>query len=510
MDEIQRLIFQTEGTEKLEALTDALKRQKASVDQLMKAHEEGRIGGRRYLEELRQETSVLRSLQSQLNTLSQSAGGGGSRGINTQGVQQLGYAIQDFVSASGGFAQKLNSVTNNVQGFAASLGVGGAWFLGITGAITAVQLLANNWGKLADWYNGVDPAQAEALKKRVDEAKKKAEKVAESIEKLAEKEGEDPRAKEAGEVFTGAVKDAGGVKKVQQQLAGQYNRESAEARGAYGGLQRAAAERDALQEEVDAYAGVDTPQDVIARLNAAEKALAAAQARVAQVGRDIQTRAGETIDKASKGDQKAIREMAQRFPYTGIPGATSDALAQQDADDEAFMQSTAQTPEGRRANFLATRRVKRQEENELRGSVARTNKAFGQREANTEAVEEGEDARRKFGRERERRANRPLPDWDAVQRRNIGEEFSARSLGEGVQWSPDQIQQATGFIQQQMGQGVDVMSAFQNAFMGLMRQAQAMQQRFQTQANMLNRAFDFGAMGGPTNGCPTYWSGQIP
>src|SRR4051812_24618424 len=47
-----------------------------------------------------------------------------SNSFNSQGLQQLAYGLQDFVAAGGGFAQKLNAVSNNLQMVAASAGLG--------------------------------------------------------------------------------------------------------------------------------------------------------------------------------------------------------------------------------------------------------------------------------------------------------------------------------------------------------------------------------------------------
>lgn len=172
MDEIQRIVFQVEGQRELERLNGELAKERDFLDQLLQIKKQGVVPVNPA--DITLAATKVRDYSKELENLNRQLKGGS---FNTQGLQQLGYALQDFTSVSGGMAQKFNAVTNNLQMVVASMGIGGGWFLAITGLIQGIQALVTNWDKIDAWLHDLpDPAtlkaKADALKKRADEVAK--------------------------------------------------------------------------------------------------------------------------------------------------------------------------------------------------------------------------------------------------------------------------------------------------------------------------------------------------
>lgn len=164
VDEVQRLIMQVEGEVKVKTLTDSLNAQKKTMMELIELQSKGPLTGAQQQQFTAAAAGAVQST-AQLNELTKSM-----RGLmGSQGMQQIGYGLQDIFAAQGGFAQKLNAASNNIQMLAVSMGVGGGWFLAFTALTSALQLAANNWDKINAWIK--DLPSPEELKKKADEAK---------------------------------------------------------------------------------------------------------------------------------------------------------------------------------------------------------------------------------------------------------------------------------------------------------------------------------------------------
>jgi hypothetical protein len=171
MDEVQNLIMRVAGEMEMKRLNAELAKGQELLEKLLKLQASGankavsiQAIAANQLDRNKELAEVTKKLE---------AASPGK--INTQGMQNLGYALQDFVSSGGGFAQKLNSVTNNFQQVALSMGVGGGLFLLITGALAALQTFADNWPTINAYINNLPSpeeikAKAEAKKAMQDKA----------------------------------------------------------------------------------------------------------------------------------------------------------------------------------------------------------------------------------------------------------------------------------------------------------------------------------------------------
>jgi hypothetical protein len=348
--EIASLIYQVEGEAALRKANEALEKQREAMDKVIASKK--KYTGQGYVQAIEAEARALKPLIANVDELSRRFGGGTSAAAKAQGVQQLGYAIQDFTSTSGNLAQKLNSVTNNIQQLAVAFLPSGWAFVGVTGAMAALQTLFNNSEAIANWFSDVDPKKLEAQAKKVKELEAKSKTLESSLEKIRKAEGKTPWTEESGAVASEAIKGAGGVDKVRARLADQYASESATMGGAQKALRDAAGESDAANKALAATPAADWKAMDAARSRkaAADKALSDAQARVAKARADAETKADETVVGATEGDTKSVYEMAKRFGGV-FNQATPDSIRAADREAAASMaetETTAAAREGRR------------------------------------------------------------------------------------------------------------------------------------------------------------------
>lgn len=371
MDEYQRLIFQVEGEAKLRAATEALEKQRAAMDKVVAAKQKYTSQG--YAQAVEAEARALKPLIDNVDRLQRAFGGGTSAAAKAQGITQLGYAIQDFTSTSGNLAQKLNSVTNNIQQLAVAFLPSGWAFLGVTGAMAALQALFNNSEAISNWFNDVDPAKLEAQAKKVKELEAKSKTLESSLEKIRKAEGETQWSDESGAVASEAIKGAGGVDAVRRKLADQYAGESAVMGGAQKALRDAAGESDAANKALAATPAADWKAMDAARSRkaAADKALADAQARVAQARQAATTKADETVVAATEGDTKSVYEMAKRFGGD-FNQATPEGLRAADKEAADSMAETETT--------AADRKFRKDQREARKRAEARSRRAPGQEE----------------------------------------------------------------------------------------------------------------------------------
>jgi hypothetical protein len=170
-DEIQRLIVEVQNQAKVEALTAAYKAQRETLAQLLELQKQGALNPAQMAMFNASAAGAVQSSK-QLEELHK-----GMKGVfGSQGIMQLSYGLQDFFAAQGSYAQKFNAVANNLQMLAMNMGLGGAWFLGITGLIAGIQAIANNSDAIIAWFKDLpDPA---TVKAKAEEIKKVADKAA--------------------------------------------------------------------------------------------------------------------------------------------------------------------------------------------------------------------------------------------------------------------------------------------------------------------------------------------
>jgi hypothetical protein len=156
--------MQVQGELKVRELTELLTVQKKTMMELIELQKAGPLTGAQQQMFTAAAAGATQST-AQLNELTRSM-----RGLmGSQGMMQIGYGLQDIFAAQGGFAQKLNAASNNIQMLAMSMGVGGGWFIAFTALTSALQLAANNWDKINAWIKDLpDPAE---LKAKADKAK---------------------------------------------------------------------------------------------------------------------------------------------------------------------------------------------------------------------------------------------------------------------------------------------------------------------------------------------------
>jgi hypothetical protein len=171
MDEVQNLILRTQGEMEVTRLTKALEKQEAILQKLVKL-ELKNPANPHLVKGMEEAGQKIVALNAKLADVQKSIPK--STSFNTQGMQQLGYALQDFTSSSGGLAQKLNSITNNLQMVAASMGMTGPMFLAVTGAMTAFQLFLNNYERIDAALKGM-PSPEEVKAATDKKAAKQAE-----------------------------------------------------------------------------------------------------------------------------------------------------------------------------------------------------------------------------------------------------------------------------------------------------------------------------------------------
>lgn len=196
------------------------------------------------------------------------------------------------------------------------------------------------------------------LERKAAEARKRESKV----ESMADKEADGKLDKEGGEIATEAIARAGGAKKVIGQVAEQTTRESAAVDGAQKELARATAEKEAADRD---FARAN-PSDwqhygrTKKRKDAADKAVADAQGRLAAGRKAAEDRAADLVTSAGAGDVGAIEELAGRLPWTEIAEATPGVRRDQDEMDAAIMADTERTPEQKKKLADKKKREKRE------------------------------------------------------------------------------------------------------------------------------------------------------
>jgi hypothetical protein len=165
---------------------NTLTRYMAANEQEMKILQAAYASGVKTFDEFEKEASKLVTTQNQLKVQMATAAGG----FNLTGQQAMaaGYMFQDFASASGGLAQKLNSVTNNIPQLLGNIGMLGP---AITTAAVIVVEFVKHWDDLSKYFTGEKLKLGDftldlgTMGKELKAAQEAMEKMAESTDKSA-------------------------------------------------------------------------------------------------------------------------------------------------------------------------------------------------------------------------------------------------------------------------------------------------------------------------------------
>ena len=120
MDEVQRLLLQVEGEEKLKSLNKQLADEREFLLQLKQIQAQGVVGVSPAT--IEQAAAHMVQLNQQIKELER-----GTKGLTSpQALLNLSYIFDDLANTSGNWDRKLASISNNIPGLVASLGLGGA------------------------------------------------------------------------------------------------------------------------------------------------------------------------------------------------------------------------------------------------------------------------------------------------------------------------------------------------------------------------------------------------
>lgn len=190
-DQNMSIIVQTNPQE-VDALTKALEKNKKASDDLNASYEQGNVKAALYRSEMRELTKESAKITSKLEETTKTTSEGFK--ITQQQAMAAGYAFQDFASASGGLAQKMNAVTNNVPALVGNIGMLGP---AISVATVAFVEIIKNFDKLSGFFGEGDKLKLGDFVKdlgtmnmRLKESKDHLEELAKGANKSAQAMGD--------------------------------------------------------------------------------------------------------------------------------------------------------------------------------------------------------------------------------------------------------------------------------------------------------------------------------
>jgi len=375
-EEVQKLRMEVEGERELRKLVTQQDQAERLMKKLIDRFEEGKISQQDYAKRAEIVAAHMLRLREKTEEVEKSLGKlGGAFGKYGQEMRTLGYAAQDF--AQGGFGAILNNIDGLLYKFpmlagAATIAATAIWALGppikqfveglLAGSnqipetvdrlkrlneqtaknadrlreLTAKQKLTNE--ELAEW-NRLTAEQTSLEKQANDERERRN-----ALEAARSREDKlnHPMAGEMGEKAAAAMREMGGVDQVISDLAAQFSA-SAEKRLRHEELEL----REKLGKAMES--GNGSAQGYY------ESLLSDLAGKRAKARENAQVDAETYVADASKGDEEAIRRLAEFFPNRGFEAATPQGLkdaAQAKADAErrrAFNEEQARRKAG---NFL--------------------------------------------------------------------------------------------------------------------------------------------------------------
>jgi hypothetical protein len=179
MDEIQRLVMEVVGRDKIDQLNGALKSEQDALAKLAADLRTGAVAQAQFDQAATNAAGKILALNEQLKAFS-------GRGIGGGGILQASYAVQDFTSvlAGGqGLDRALSSVQNNIPGILMSLGASG----GLAGVVSLVAVgigaLIPVVGKL---WKSLESDAPEMAAERLKALQEQIKRTHEAFKKLAE------------------------------------------------------------------------------------------------------------------------------------------------------------------------------------------------------------------------------------------------------------------------------------------------------------------------------------
>lgn len=478
--QVDKLVMQVEGQAALREANALLERQKKAVQDVIEFHKMGWTSSQQYAQQIRQEVAALKTMQTQVDALSRSFGGGTSAAAKAQGVNQLAYAVQDFTSTSGGLAQKMNSVTNNLQVFAASMGVGGVWFLAISAAMGAIQAVANNWDSIEEWLTGISSVDPKEIAAKAKELTRKQKEIESALQAIRDEEDQADDSTKVAERVKQASIAVGGFDRVRNSVAAQMAGQSPELAKAMAELPKALAEQAAAQKALEGLLpGSETRPEAEGRVGGANVAVKKAQDAIAAARQGVDARALELIQKARAGDPAAARELADRFPNSPFIYATPEQVATDEAraaktkEVNKLVDEYARDNEGVDASIERGRNRKNAEVKRLEEAYAAGNDAI-------DAAAARPAARVRAGQPARGAAVSAVQDMRANQQEMFAQVINQET---GGQFDADAVAQAAEQMSGMVNQGVAPMEAAAAAMRNLVQaQAAANQRMFQLQS----------------------------
>ena len=492
MDEVQRLLLNIEGKEKLDALNVALAKEQEFLLKLLEIQKQGVVGVNPAT--IQQAAEKVIALNREI-----AAAERGTKDFSRSALQ-LSYVLDDLSNTSGSWTQKLASISNNIPGLVMSLGLTG----GVAGAIglisTGLIALAPLAKKAMESFTG--PEALPQVKVLLDDAAERVKGLQHELNKLMQSR---PMAeKRTAEEVEFIIGEGGPANLIRGIAAGM---------GAAGeGAPRTAGENKRIRLAQERLTALEASRGKMpAAAYEMERANAMADLRGAQFDANSRTTAetermaGEMLAGAPTS-AAARRRIGRYLPGLGAQFADvePEALRAFDADVAA----QAEDAEGAKGS-----RVERQAK-----AVAA---AKAMREERKRVAQDQDDVAEglNMARKAEAEARKKEARFDADQARDADQAEASEALrrprnraragilaagaemGLPAMFTPEQVNQMADQVVGLGKQGVDTNTAIMSALMGKVQALQRLKQQLQSQqqwANGLNmggdNSGDFSAM----------------
>jgi hypothetical protein len=481
-DELQKLILDVQGRDKVAALNEELAKESKALQALAADLRNGSISQATFDAAADATGKKVLALEGQIKQLV------GQRGISGSGILQASWAVQDFTSvlAGGqGLGRAIASVQNNIPGLLMSLGMSG----GIAGAVSLVSVGIGALIPLLEklWAGFEDKGVLEEAKRKLQEIKAAAEATHKAFRNMAETPT-DPEALSA-EGISLVLKERPNAEKAKAAVAAGITEQEAvsamdpEEQKQYKELQKTAM---GVQEDIARRGGDVATEDVIRlRKWAAErgKLVDAARSRKAE---SIVT--GATVAGPAGADaRKRLLELTQGDPaLKALQDMTPEKIER--AEREAEEQDKQAEAEEEVVRKFRAARAKANEKKKFHVQLKK-----GQTEAalakNAAAIKEQQAAANAEVHGLEHDFAGTGDEFRAADQERQGQRFDqARQLGIRVAGAygnrganaptKDQADDLARDILRNMEEGLNASQAAQIAVLHKMQQIAAAQQRF--------------------------------
>jgi hypothetical protein len=508
MDEVQKIIFDIQNREKLQALNHDLELERNLVVGLNQQLQHGTINQGQFAAAALAPAQNIRALNKDIAELEKSTKGL----MSPHGLLNLSYVFDDLSNTTGGWERKLSSISNNIPGVLASLGVGGG-LVGVLALVgTGLITVARNWDTLMDSFKSIAIGEAADQLKALED---RAEKAAEKFDKLTKRPSktEAAGAKSLQELFdeTGAVNIEKGLAGVLGTSGlGEDLTEEERSDLAY------LSSKEALDKATEHLYGqgltgeqLDQARDAYGKALIAERAKREAEYRGRHMGSNV-AKAKEIITgalepgQAGAGSRATLADLVDKGQGSFPPGFLGDVL-NSFPEQIARQQGLEREGAANAARSDAATRAKRERQrvtDDADHKWERAERELSQdRERHAKFVEQlsrdGQENEEHMKREQEREAQRQerenahflqqthqrlqredkeRPQQEAAQRiRNI-------SRFQGARPTEDQVMAAAQDAVALAKQGLDVNSAAMSAFLSMRQASERLRQQLEQQA----------------------------